>query len=321
MADGNLEIVAWDVQHGVSLFVRTPNNRTIILDAGASDTFSPVDWLTRRYQLQQLDGLIVSHAHADHVREVGRIHAELKPRVVRRNKTVPTNLLYPNGTPTTDPLKSYYALDMAYNSPAEPTDRFGDLANWGGVQIRTFYNSARLHQFTNMNDYSLVTILDLGAIKYLFPGDLESPGWQALMVRDDFRTACVSIVPQVRVLVAPHHGHTAGRVQAISRSVPAGSHDHLRGSRGPTHGRRCLPERKLRLAGLRQSRQPNAAGSGYHYQDERLRPCAPRYPVQQRIHWRLDASCCRTVRWRVQSCLVPPWSPASNRRTWVASHG
>ena len=210
MADGNLEIVAWDVQHGVSLFVRTPNNRTIILDAGASDTFSPVDWLTRRYQLQRLDGLIVSHAHADHVREVGRIHAELKPRVVRRNKTVPTNLLYPNGTPTTDPLKSYYALDMAYNSPAEPTDRFGDPANWGGVQIRTFYNSARLHQFTNMNDYSLVTILDLGAIKYLFPGDLESPGWQALMVRDDFRTACVSIVPQVRVLVAPHHGHTAG---------------------------------------------------------------------------------------------------------------
>jgi hypothetical protein len=58
VAGGDLEIVTWDVQHGVSLFVSTPNDRTLILDAGASDTFSPVDWITVGYQLQRLDGLI-----------------------------------------------------------------------------------------------------------------------------------------------------------------------------------------------------------------------------------------------------------------------
>jgi beta-lactamase superfamily II metal-dependent hydrolase len=210
VAGGDLEIVAWDVQHGVSLFASTPNDRTIILDAGASDAFSPVDWLKGRFQLQRLDGLIISHAHADHVREVGKIHSELKPRVLLRNKAIPGNVLYPNGPPTMDPLKSYDALDRAYNSPADPGDLFDNPANWGGVQIRTFHNSAPQQQFTNVNDYSVVTILDFGGLKFLFPGDLEAPGWQALMARDDFRKACVSTVPQVRVLLAPHHGHTAG---------------------------------------------------------------------------------------------------------------
>ena len=210
MAASDLEIVMWDVQHGVSLFVSTPNDRTIILDAGASESFSPVDWLKGRYQLQRLDGLIISHAHADHVREAGRIHSELKPRVLLRNKAVPTNVLYPNGPPTTDPLKSFDTLDRAYSVPADPMDRLDSPGNWGGVQIRTFHNSGPQHQFTNVNDYSLVTILDLGALKFLFPGDLESAGWQALMARDDFRTACVSTVAQVRVLVAAHHGHSAG---------------------------------------------------------------------------------------------------------------
>jgi beta-lactamase superfamily II metal-dependent hydrolase len=210
MAGGDLEIVTWDVEHGVSLFVSTPNNRTIMLDAGASDAFSPVNWLKDRYQLERLDGLIVSHAHADHVREVGRIHSELRPRVLLRNKAVPAAVLYPNGPPLSDPLRSYDALDRAYSSTADPTDRFDDPANWGGVQIRTFHNSAPQHAFANLNDYSLVTILDLGALKLLFPGDLEAPGWGALMARDDFRAACISSTPQVRVLIAPHHGHTAG---------------------------------------------------------------------------------------------------------------
>src|SRR5687768_16307732 len=97
MAGGDLEIVTWDVQHGVSLFVSTPNNRTIMIDAGASDLFSPVDWLKRRYRLERLDGLIISHAHADHLREVGRIHSELRPRVLWRNNAVPTTVVYPNG--------------------------------------------------------------------------------------------------------------------------------------------------------------------------------------------------------------------------------
>jgi beta-lactamase superfamily II metal-dependent hydrolase len=210
MASGDLEIVTWDVQHGVSLFVSTPNNRTIILDAGASDAFSPVDWLRGKFQLQRLDGLIISHPHADHVREVGRIHSELNPQVLLRNRAIPASILYPDGPPTTDPLKSYDALDRAYNSPGDPTDRFYNPANWAGVQIRTFHNSAPQQQFTNVNDYRVVIILDFGSLKFFFPGDLESPGWQALMACDDFRAACVSMVPQVRVLLTPHHGHTAG---------------------------------------------------------------------------------------------------------------
>lgn len=210
MAGGDLEIVTWDVQHGVSIFVSTPNDRTIILDAGRSDAFSPVDWLKQTFRLQPLDGLIISHAHADHVREISRIHLELTPLVLRRNRAVPSGVLYPNGPPTTEPLKSYEVLDRSYNVPADPGDRFDIPANWGGLQIRSFWNSSPEHQFTNINDYSVVTVMDYGPLKFLFPGDVESAGWQALLAREDFVEACISKTPQVRALVASHHGHTAG---------------------------------------------------------------------------------------------------------------
>ncbi len=222
MPGGDLEAVMWDVKHGLSIFMNLPNDRTVMVDAGASEDFSPVSWLRDTYQLQQLDGLIITHQHADHVREIGRVHKELKPRVLRRNKNIPPNVLYPNGPPTTDPMKSYDEMDRSYIHPVGPELRLDNPANWGGVQFRFFQSGAPAQQFTNVNDYSLATVVDYGPLKLIIPGDLENAGWDALMAREDFRTACISNASQIRVLVASHHGHTRGIHQPfLSHYKPA----------------------------------------------------------------------------------------------------
>jgi hypothetical protein len=55
----------------------------------------------------------------------------------------------------------------------------------------------------------MVTVVDFGTLTFLFPGDLEAPGWQVLLQRQDFLAACER-PGHWRVLVAAHHGHVSG---------------------------------------------------------------------------------------------------------------
>jgi hypothetical protein len=55
-----------------------------------------------------------------------------------------------------------------------------------------------------------------GNLEFLFPGDLEAPGWKALMERDKFRilsTPSSRNLNETRILVAAHHGREAGVYQ------------------------------------------------------------------------------------------------------------
>jgi beta-lactamase superfamily II metal-dependent hydrolase len=89
MADGKLDIVVWDVAHGSAIYMNMPNGRHVFLDAGASEDFSPVDWLRANHGIQQADALILSHQDSDHLRDIGKIWSTLNPRVFYRNNTVP----------------------------------------------------------------------------------------------------------------------------------------------------------------------------------------------------------------------------------------
>lgn len=81
-------------------------------------------------------------------------------------------------------------------------------ANWGGVIISTFWPTP-INNFDRLNNYSLVTVLDYEGLSFVFPGDLESPGFAALMKYPPFVTATAP-GNRYRVLIAPHHGHVAG---------------------------------------------------------------------------------------------------------------
>ena len=58
----------------------------------------------------------------------------------------------------------------------------------------------------NINNHSVVTVMSYLGVKFLIPGDNESPSWKELLGRKDF----VSAIQSTHVLVAPHHGRESG---------------------------------------------------------------------------------------------------------------
>jgi competence protein ComEC len=215
MADSQLEIVVWNVEHGSAIYAKTPNGRHILMDAGASSTFSPASWLKELYDIDRAHLFILSHADTDHIRDIESVDKLLNPRTFLRNRTAPTDLIYPTYPPTTNPLKHFLDFDSRYTAdlPEDSPYRLRPESNWGGVRINTFYNTAPDKEFKKLNDYSVATFLLYGNLEFLFPGDLEEPGWKALMGGDTFRrlsTPSSSNKDEVRILVAAHHGRAVG---------------------------------------------------------------------------------------------------------------
>lgn len=73
-----------------------------------------------------------------------------------------------------------------------------------GLQVSIFHNDYPM--FTDTNNLSLLTFLDIGGTSFVLPGDLERAGWLALLryprVQDLLR--------RVHVFVASHHGRESG---------------------------------------------------------------------------------------------------------------
>jgi beta-lactamase superfamily II metal-dependent hydrolase len=210
MATGTVQIVVWSVAHGSAIYVKTPNGRSILLDAGNSDDFSPARWLHAHRGLRELDLFVLSHHHGGHVRDLANVERLTPPLAFRDNPAA-------RAIRVDDNADAYAALDRLRTlSDAETLDGAADEPSpdaWGGLWVESFYNSTGEHALAGLNDYSVATFLEFGNLTFLFPGDLEIAGWQALMKNPAFyiRSMPARQNPsQVRVLVAPRHGHTAG---------------------------------------------------------------------------------------------------------------
>ena len=58
----------------------------------------------------------------------------------------------------------------------------------------------------NLNNHSVVTLLEYSGVKILIPGDNESASWEELLGQPLFRSA----IAGTDVLVAAHHGRESG---------------------------------------------------------------------------------------------------------------
>jgi beta-lactamase superfamily II metal-dependent hydrolase len=92
MANGELTCLFWDVQHGSATYINTPANEHIVIDLGvgsyqqANLQFSPLRYLKYHYGVQQLNGVVITHPHRDHIDDIGNFD-ELSPRVLCAQST------------------------------------------------------------------------------------------------------------------------------------------------------------------------------------------------------------------------------------------
>ena len=199
-----LEITIWDVNHGSAAYIKTPNNRHIVVDLGdEGSSFSPLRTLLSR-GVQRLDSVVITHPHADHIDDIYNLDS-LNPQVLWRPRHLSAaEIVQANRSVDKLLVAKYLELNARFNEPVPPVYNLMIPASFGGAEFQVF--SPRFCETSNINNHSLVVVISYARSKMVIPGDNETPSWRELLNDPAF----VMAVSGADILLASHHGREAG---------------------------------------------------------------------------------------------------------------
>ena len=203
----NLALTVMDVGQGLAVVVQT-KNRSLVYDTGLrySDSFNAgadivAPWL-RHTGVQELDILVVSHAHADHYGGVAGLL-----------QTLPVNALY-LGEPLSvlKPEDAARARSCHGKTSAAEVNKAAPQWRWGEVAF-TFLALPGQNS-RDSNSASCVLLIEYRGYRILLPGDIEAPLEPQLVT-----ALAAQGVTKVDTLVAPHHGSKSSSSRNLVMSL------------------------------------------------------------------------------------------------------
>ncbi len=207
-----VEMVVWDVQHGLAVYIKSPNDRHVVIDLGTGDysgnntAFSPLQHLYNNYGVRQLDALIITHPHLDHIDDINFIQY-LTIKTLTCPRTISDELIMEGVLEKDKPkYRRFINLRDRYNNdiPNDSPDALTNSDNWGGMDISTF--APLLYNGNNINNYGIITVVEYAGVKIVIVGDNEEGNLADFMKRPLFKNA----IKDANILVAPHHGRKSG---------------------------------------------------------------------------------------------------------------
>jgi len=175
-----------------------------MIDSGCTATWRPSTYIRHQLNRSILDYLFITNADQDHMSDLkGLEEAGVFVSTLVRNPTYTgqemAQIKALSGPLTRDAHWYVTACGEFNQTVTEPFDAY-----MGGITAKWFFNP--YPQFVKTNDLSLVVFIQFAGFKILFPGDLEGPGWRALLADPAFRLELMT----TNVLVASHHGRQSG---------------------------------------------------------------------------------------------------------------
>ena len=191
MADRKLMFTLWDVGHGVSIWINTPNGANHWIDLGRTPEFSPSEHVGRAYRVSDIDYLVISHPDKDHLEDLPQFRATFgDPRVLHRNKSLPAADMF--GQRTFQYQREYADLHNRFTVPITHAEDPTNPACNGGVRyaIHSLDHGTRVNGSTLLgsaviegNNTSIVVMLLYEGVLFICPGDIEPLGWRELWRR------------------------------------------------------------------------------------------------------------------------------------------
>jgi beta-lactamase superfamily II metal-dependent hydrolase len=199
-----MRLTIFDVEHGACALLTCDNGMRMMIDCGhnASTGWRPGDHLANQ-GIKHLDMLIVTNYDEDHVSGLSNLRNNVSIGWLWRNKSVTPSIL--RSLKSEDGMgagiEELVTMATTYTGRTPPTPS----PVFPNVETEVFCLS--YPEFDDENNLSLVLSLRINGISFLFPGDLETKGWLALLERNArFR----QVVKDLDVLVASHHGRESG---------------------------------------------------------------------------------------------------------------
>jgi competence protein ComEC len=190
-----------DVGEGSATLIETENNKHILIDCGNVITGARVLDFCRRAGIKELDALIITHPHADHMGGVFQLLSELNIKRVYDNgqliPAVPQGDIFRWYGEAVRHLKNYKIL------------RQGDRLSWPGLVIDVLWPSQPLGK--NWNGNALVLRIKAGSSRLLLMSDAGKRVEAALLA--------ANVDLRAEVLQIGHHGAADASSPAFLRAV------------------------------------------------------------------------------------------------------
>jgi beta-lactamase superfamily II metal-dependent hydrolase len=204
----------FDVDQGSCNFIKTNTGKTELVDFGGKLSWSPVQHIYNNYieRYGQLDRLVLTHHHGDHLKDIDSFGTQ-RPKMVVRRKLEGDYLLACRRSNTPSGQKAAEYFSQTYDSWNGNPDNSEISDEAWGASILSFclsYEDASNVSSTDssiVNNCSYVRLYNHNGTKILLAGDMEKEGMSLLLSKNPiFR----SKINGVNVLIAPHHGHRSG---------------------------------------------------------------------------------------------------------------
>lgn len=191
-----------DVGEGAATLIQTGNNKHILIDCGNVITGAQVLDVCRRAGVRELDALIITHPHADHMGGVFQLLSELKiKRVYDNGQPIPPN-------PPCDIYRWY--REAVRSRKNYRVLRRGEHLSWPGVEIDVLWPGDVMDK--NWNNNALVLRLQAGGRRLLLMSDAGRQVENALLRQLPGDLAA-------EVLQVGHHGAADASSAAFLRAV------------------------------------------------------------------------------------------------------
>jgi len=209
-----LDIRMWDVELGTAMLAKAAD-KTVVIDLGASG-FSPMQHISERHKISEIDYMVITHPHEDHIRDILQlinegIHVKILARNEDTRPLIEQKIEEENNDCYVDIAQNYLDWTNKYKNPASEDPSSNEWAD--GATFSTYYldiddvkNISKV-RYKQMNCLSIITIIEREGFKMISCGDVLNEGIEKIM---DERQDIMNAIEDAHVLVAPHHGRESG---------------------------------------------------------------------------------------------------------------
>ena len=206
--NGKMDMVVFNVQSANCIWISTPNNKNFVFDIGMSTMdsgyeFNPLTYIYNQ-GVRTIDALVLTHPHSDHVAGIEKLGLFTIGTLYCARNITKDEILNGNMYGAATWVNSYMDLECRYRTPFLWSESPFNPDNNGGVKVKTFSQSDTA--ISNLNNRSIVSVVEYHGFKVLLPGDAEPAAFRVLMDDPSFLEALAGI----NIMVVPHHGRESG---------------------------------------------------------------------------------------------------------------
>lgn len=213
--DGLLQI--FNVDHGACALLTMPaappkRAWRVLIDCGHSADRNGSPWYPAVHLtsmgISYVDLLICTNYDEDHASGIPNlVQQEVSIGCILGNPTVPPEAI--NQLKSEDGMGAGIRILMNSLAARRGAGEVQTPPDIPGLDLRWFWNP--YPHWDTENNLSLVAHLSIHGWNFLFPGDLETDGWENMLKLPSF----AALMPGIDVLVAAHHGRENGKCEAL----------------------------------------------------------------------------------------------------------